>query len=99
MVDTNSLRAGDNIQEQWTIKTKLAVLDEIDQLRKQVQTTATATTTARAKAARAIPSHWPPHYNSNNPCDTINCPCCCGSWHDFQEGWIQDNCKKYGMFE
>lgn len=30
------------------------------------------------------PDDWPRHYNSNEPCDMLVGPCCCGAWH--QEG-------------
>lgn len=36
-LDTGSLRATDNLQEEWTVATKMALLDEIEKLRKEIK--------------------------------------------------------------
>lgn len=47
--------------------------------------------------ATMTPAHWPPRYNGyNDPCDTIDGPCCCGAWHVLGEEWVTDHIDKFG---
>lgn len=43
------------------------------------------------------PTHWPKYYNSNEPCDMIYGPCCCGATHSLGEEWVQKYIKEYGI--
>lgn len=48
------------------------------------------------KAWRSYPEHWPPHYNSREPCDMAIGACLCGAWHSLEEDWVKQLVKNFG---
>lgn len=44
------------------------------------------------------PDHWPKRYNAcTDPCDIIDGPCACGTWHGMDDDWVKNMIAVYGI--
>lgn len=43
------------------------------------------------------PDHWPKRYACTDPCDMIDGPYVCGTWHDVDQDWVKSMIATHGI--